>query len=151
MDSQTREKEYLDKIDCKFPYEDVEKGKALVDEAIAISPNAVFGVLEELARPGVNIPKDHIRQNVAILMNYLKTNYSHPFKDKALAQAQSLFDETVIPAETVIEKMREVAQYPGQYCLLNLYYFTPNNDMEAVDKTYKQIVDQWQDIRQPEM
>ena len=44
------EEEFLNSIDCRFPYEDKGKWRALILQGKNISDNASFGVLEEIAR-----------------------------------------------------------------------------------------------------
>jgi hypothetical protein len=45
------EQEFLDFIDCNFPYFDEKKWKELVLQSFTINNNAVFCILDEVCRP----------------------------------------------------------------------------------------------------
>lgn len=45
------EQEFLDSIDCNFPYFDEKKWKELILQSFTINNNAVFCILDEVCRP----------------------------------------------------------------------------------------------------
>jgi hypothetical protein len=118
----TTEQEFLDEIDCRFPYDDPDRCRRLIDRGIAISPNAAFGVLHKICRPPRSAraaPHQLIQ-----LLDYWRSRFSHPLGDMMGEAAASMIHARELPVDDVMRRMRLVAQYPGLYAALAILAFS---------------------------
>jgi hypothetical protein len=135
--------DFAEKIDCKFPYDDFKKGKELIDEALGISHECVFMVVEELVRPS----RCAIGKYLSIrrcLIDYISASLNHPLKDTVLEIARSAMNrkKRVLRSE-LITALKEIENYPHSYGALNTVYFANWSCCEDLEKMDKQIREKW--------
>jgi hypothetical protein len=135
------EREFLDQIDCRFPYHDKAKWRAQVDLARTISPNAAFAVLSEISRPPESepVPPSLLRE----MASYWRAGFEHPLADVVSDCASARIDGREAPAQRAYEIMETISQYPGQYAALSIVYFACEADDGEVDRLWDAITAQW--------
>lgn len=134
---------FLDKIDCNFPYNDKLESLSLIDEAAALSTNALFSVIEELCR----IPESK-KANVSTstLLDLLKSTsgkLTHPIKEMIVDVANKMIRDQGLKVDEVILKMREVQKYPKQFAALNILYFSCDDHEEKLESIWHEITREW--------
>lgn len=140
-----QELEFIDKIDSNFPYHDHAQCLKLIDEAISISPNAVFAVVEEICR----IP-DEDRENTSFLFlnDLLKTidkKFEHPLKDLVFKIAKRMLQQEETPVEEAALNLERVRKYPMQYSAMNILYYSCFDDEGKLDQVWDSIIKEWDD------
>jgi len=135
------ERSFMDEIDCRFPYEDWDRCTGLVDRGIAISPNAAFGVLHEICRPGRGVPvsADRLMQ----LLEYWRSHFAHPAAHMLVEVAASMIHSRDLPVEDVIAKMRILAQYPRLHAALSILYFSCDDTEGSLEPIDAEIRKEW--------
>jgi hypothetical protein len=136
------EEEFVNSIDCEFPYFDEAKWRAVVKLGSEISPNAAFGVLEEICRPpyGTEVSVQQLEQ----ILDYWRTEFSHPLAESIGDVASLMIKREEISPEEAANLLHIVANYPRIYCALNVPYFACDDKDGTVDKTYKEIIRSWE-------
>jgi hypothetical protein len=136
------EEEFVESIDCKFPYSDEAKWRDVIKLGSKISSNAAFGVLEEICRPpkGMEVSVQQLEQ----ILNYWRTEFSHPLAESIGNVASLMIKREKISPEEAENLLRIVANYPYLYCALNVPYFACDDKDGIVDKTYKEIIHSWE-------
>lgn len=140
-----QELEFIDKIDGNFPYHDHAECLRLIDEAIRISPNCVFAVVEEICR----IP-DEERENTSFLFlnDLIKTiekKFEHPLKELVFAVAKRMLKQEETPVEEAGKNLEQVRPYPRQYAAMNILYYSCFDDEGKLDKVWDSIIKEWDD------
>jgi hypothetical protein len=138
------EAEFVDLIDARFPYDDLEVGLELAEQACAFSPNAAFAVVDELARPprGSIAPVAH---RLAILER-IAEHLAHPLGSLILNIAhRQILDEELSDAEAV-DTMQRVSAHPGQLAALSVAYFSCDDVEGVADREYQRIRALWGDV-----
>jgi hypothetical protein len=135
------EKEFIDSIDCRFPYKDASSALALIEQGCAISGNAAFGVVYELAR----VPKSkHASQKVLLaLLDHLDRRLQHPLKDMVFPVVRSIIRKHRIPDAEAVRLMENIRNNPGEYNALAIVYFAAEDCGEAVETAYQDIQKAW--------
>ena len=86
-----KELEFIDRIDGNFPYGDRKECIKLMDEAVLISPNASFAVIEEICR----IPdEDRALLPFLALLDLLKEiekRFEHPLKELIVKRLEDYY------------------------------------------------------------
>jgi hypothetical protein len=136
------EGEFIRAIDCRFPYDDSAAAAALIDEACAISANAAYMVVEELARrPRSARASD---STCLTLLDQVDARFSHPMKDIVLSVARRMVRHEVVPFEECRLIMQEIAAYPGQFHALAVVSCSCEEaGMDAADDLYERICAEW--------
>jgi hypothetical protein len=137
------EKAYLDEIDGCFPYKDWGRCVGLIDRGIVISPNAAFGALHEICRPGASADASPLF--LMSLLDYWRSRFKHPAADFIAEAASSLIRGHGLTAEDVIAKMRILAPYRAQYAALSILYFSCADPDESVERIDAEIRNSWND------
>jgi hypothetical protein len=137
------EEEFLNSIDCRFPYEDEHKWRALILQGKNISDNASFGVLEEIARKPYGNPVNEIEQ-LTMVDVWAKEN-NPPLVQPVIEAARAIITNNVLSVGRVLELMSEVQAYRNQYCALNIIYFACDDVENLVDQKRQEIVERWQE------
>ncbi|MDD3144649.1 MAG: hypothetical protein PHV23_00900 [Candidatus Gracilibacteria bacterium] len=118
------EKDFLEKIDCKFPYNDINKGKEIIEESLLISDNAVFCIIDELTR----IPKSKKKlvdsKNILNFLSYIDYRFKHKFKSIILLVSHKLLNKENISVSDILEYMDNLKKNKGLYGALNILYFS---------------------------
>jgi hypothetical protein len=136
------EREFVDSIECRFPYGDRDTARRLIAEACVISTNAAFAVAHELARPGrgVDAPVGARLELLAILQGSLV----HPVSGAVLGLARRQIHDLDIPVEEAVAVMEQVSAFPGEYAALALAYMSCDDRDGVANRRYDEVVRQWQ-------
>lgn len=132
---------FCQKIDRKFPYDDIEESTKLIHEAFTISSEAVFMIVHELARLPANAPEFKSERLSMILI--IKEKLNHPLANDVLEVARKMICSEAIAEQETIDKIKVIGNYPGNYNALNTIYFS--NWSEEVDSTYELIRSTWEE------
>lgn len=142
------EQEFIETIDCQFPYDDGGKAEALTKQALAISPNAAFMILHEVVHAPSNVSADAPGRTAAL--RRLEHSFRHPLAAPLLPVAKRVLrGEHLTPPET-IDKLQRIAPFPGQYNALAIVYLSCKQRHQAAHETYTSIVSQWRAAGHPE-
>jgi hypothetical protein len=138
------EEQFIASVDCCFPYGDLAAGRALIDQACGISPNAAFMIAHELARPprSAAAPKGARGE----LLAYLASRLVHPLAPLVIAFAERLLDGSYVPVAEAARVMLEIKSFPGQYCALGLAYMACDDVDGEADGLYEDILREWQTV-----
>ena len=135
------ERQFLDQIDCRFPYLDGARALALVEQACRISPNAVVAVVDELARPprSAAVPRGTRRR----LLEVIAARFDHPLAADMLAVARDMIDGKTLPLAATLTIMRRIALFPDQYAALGMVRMACQEPGDEADVEYQRIVTSW--------
>lgn len=144
--------EFIEKINCNFPYQDKELCIQLIKESAAISDNAIFTVVEELCRiPPMN-RSIASHEYLLELLEITAKEINHPLKEMVLNTARVMIVEKVISVDEAIENMKIIRDYPGQWGALSIMYFSCD-DTEGIggklEYTFDSIRDEWNSTSTP--
>lgn len=136
-----KELEFIDKIEDNFPFDNYIECVKLIDEAITISPNAVFSIVEEICKKASekNISK-------AALINFLKqidTKFNHPLRKLILETAQRIILREIISVDETNKNMEVLKAYPMQYAALSILCFYTKDTNGSLKKCWNQITTEW--------
>lgn len=135
------EEEFLNSIDCCFPYENESQWKALILQGNAISENASFGVLQEIARkPFGNQVSE--KAQLAMVDSWEAEN-EHPLAKSVIEAAKAIITDNLLSVEKVLELLSQVQAYRNQYSALNIIYFACDDVKGSTDKKRQEIVNSW--------
>ncbi|MEI8137663.1 MAG: hypothetical protein WCH21_10100, partial [Bacteroidota bacterium] len=107
-----KELEFIDKIEDNFPFENYFESIKLIDDAIKISPNSVFAIIEEICKKAgeETIPEESL---INLLKNIDK-KFEHPLRKLILETAQSIILNEETSFDETIANMELVRPYPHQ-------------------------------------
>ena len=138
-----KELEFIDSIDGNFPYGDRATCLKLIDEAISISPHAVYAVIEEIAR----IPdEDRVVIPFLSLIDLLKiidTKFNHPLKNRIITVATNMVKEKETPLEETLLNLEEVRKFPRLFSALNIIFYSCFGDEKKLNATWDSIIKEW--------
>ncbi|MGA2500065.1 MAG: hypothetical protein ABSH20_20190 [Tepidisphaeraceae bacterium] len=137
------EAEFINSIDCRFPYENPKKASALAARALKISPNAVFMVYHELARPGRGF-RSSKKERLAIL-EFLEERFVHPLSGLASWLTRNMIAEKELSVARAAAAMRVIADFPGCYNALNLAYFSCDDKLGKNERLVDLIWKRWEE------
>jgi len=137
------ELEFIDSIDSKFPYRDRKACLKLIDEAISISDNCVFAVVEEVCR----IP-DEERDAVPFLflnelLKIIDGKFEHPVKQTVLTIAGRMLKQEETPGSEAVANMESLKQFPRLYAALNILYHSSFDESGMLDKAWDEVIKHW--------
>jgi hypothetical protein len=132
---------FVDSIDARFPYTDLDAGLQLAEHACTISANAAFAVVDELARPprGTAAPSAH---RLAILER-IRELLDHPLASVVLDLARRLVRDERPSVDDALRTMRLISAHPGQYAALSVAYFACEDSSGHADREYQRILKTW--------
>ena len=135
------EQEFLDAIDCRFPFGDRALAMQLIHEGCALSPNAGFALVDEIVRParGVVAPVDLRREllrSVFALLQHPLVPVIAPLAERLVAGVEASVDEA-------LAMMRKVAEHHGQYAALCIVYFSADDAAAVLDREDDVIRKAW--------
>jgi len=135
------EAEFCDRIDSCFPWMDHVQAVALIELSRRISPEAVFAVLHELARPGryADAPAPTRRR----LLELLGDGFEHPAKSITFAVAGRMIDGEQLSEQEALSAMCALEEHSGMWSALNTVYFSSDGDVERLDAEYERIKARW--------
>jgi hypothetical protein len=135
------EKEFLNSIDCCFPYEQESQWRALIFQGNKISANASFGVLEEIARKPFGNPVS--QQEQLVMVDVWEAENKHPLVQPVIEAAKAIITDTLLSTNRVLEMLSQVQAYPNLYTALNIIYFACDDVEGVVDEKRNKIVNFW--------
>jgi len=137
------EEEFINSIDCKFPYKNKIEWMKVVKQGCELSSNASFAVLHEICRPPISQkidPKELIE-----ILSFWKENEKHPLGDKVSNIAIKMINNEVTSMEEAINLMGLISKYKNEYSALAIAYFSCSDTSGEVDKVYQNIISQWKE------
>lgn len=143
QNTHSREEEFCNRIDCNFPYLNIEQCEKLVDEAISISDNAVFTVKEELARIPYTDRSKISQYDLKYLLGTVSSKFNHPLLKEIISVAEMLIEEKEITINEATELMNKIAAYKGLWGALSIAYSSSDDQVGVLDERYDSIRDEW--------
>lgn len=136
------EADFNDLIDCNFPYNDRPAALALINQAKAISPNAMFLVLDEICRPGVgvNVSKENLQE----LIDAWAESMDHPLSASVVSVARIIASGSECSVSAAAALMEKVAQYEGQYAALSIAFMSCDDSDNLLGARESEIRTQWE-------
>lgn len=135
------ESEWIERIDCRFPYRRSIEWRRLSAQAARISSNAAFMVLHEVCRPPRSVRLDEA--DAAVIVRHLRRRFRHPLLRVLAPAVEARICGTDLRVSTAARLMRKVAAYQGQYSTLAICYFSAEDRTGALDRLYEQVVAKW--------
>src|SRR5574337_331624 len=133
----------LDKIDCNFPYHDRQESLKLIDEASKLSPNALFGVIEELCRIPQSEKAGISATELLDLLTLTGEKINHPLKKLIWDIAEKMINSRELTVEEAISGMKSVSEYPGQFAALSIVYFSCDDKDQKLESLWEEICQNW--------
>ncbi len=131
------------KIDCRFPYNDRSKTSALIEEAIQLSDNSVFQIIDEIAR----IPhseRAHVSTDrLEAILQEIQANYQHPLLASILDIATKMVHDTRIACADALKIMESIKAYTGLWGALMTVNEACEDEEGKVDAKYDEIRAFW--------
>ena len=143
MEIKTEEEIFYDKIDCNFPYNDREKTTQLIYEANNLSPNAIFQIIDEVARIPANERKNTSENRLHEILNEIENSFRHPIKEKMLQVARTMVYQNHIEEDKSLKLMDEVSKFPGLWGALMTLNESNIDSNRTIDSKYDEIRDLW--------
>lgn len=135
------EAEFSDLVDCNFPYNDQPAALALIDQANAISPNAMFKVLHELCRPGEGASVT--RETLLELIDAWTECMDHPLSSTVASVARGMAFGSDYPVPSAAALMEKIASYEGQYAALSIAYLSCDDTDDLLGVRDSEIRAKW--------
>lgn len=135
--------QFLDKIDCNFPYQDREESLRLIELASTLSTNALFSIVEELCRISEPERPDVSTETLLDLLTLTANRINHPLKGLIVETADKMIRREELTVDDVILKMQKVQMYPGQSAALSILYFSCDDKDEKLEPIWDNIISEW--------
>lgn len=135
------EADFISSIDCAFPYGRPLQWRRLSASAARISSDAAFMVLHEVCRLPASRRVEHA-QRLAII-GHLRRRFRHPALRIVDPAVDSYLNGKRLRPSTAATLMRRVAPHRGQFNALAICYFSADDRLGALERTYQEIVRQW--------
>lgn len=135
------EEEFLEAIDCRFPFADRDQALGLIDEGCRLSSNAGFALVDEIVRP----PRSAVA-SVDFRLDLLRRVFDrlhHPLVAAIRPLAERLVGGGEATVEEALAIMHRVATYRGQYAALSVAYFSADDTAGMLDREYNPILAAW--------
>lgn len=132
--------DFLDKIDCKFPYEDYESGIKVIDEAVSISNYCLYAVIYEI----VNVPRNKKIGNDTLLwyINYIEKSYDNDLNIDIITISKKIINNEIYEKDILLY-MNSIKQYIGLYIILNLLFFSIDDSTWNISEKFYEISEYW--------
>ena len=135
------ETEFIETIDCRFPYEAPLKWRRLVALAPRISSNAAFMVLHELCRPPRSATVSFATRRR--ILAHLEQRFRHPLLSGLRNLILIVMRGELVTVSAAAAAMRKVSRYPGQYNMLAICYLSCDDRRGRLDDLHEAIVARW--------
>lgn len=135
--------QFLDKIDCNFPYNDRQESELLIKQASTLSTNALFSVIEELCRIPESERSTISTETLLDLLTLTASKLNHPLKDIIVDTADKMIRRQELTVDEAILKMQTVQKYPGQIAALSILYFSCDDKDEKLEPIWNNITTEW--------
>jgi hypothetical protein len=137
------EEEFLNSIDCCFPYENEGQWRALIIQGREISGNASFGVLHEIARkPFGNQVSDKMQ---LAMVDTWEVGNKHPLAKSVIEAAKAIITNNPLSVEKVLELLSQVQVFRNQYSALNIILFACDDIEGLAEEKWQEVVDSWKE------
>jgi hypothetical protein len=133
---------FISSIDCRFPYSNPKKARALAGQSLKISPNAVFTVMHELARLP-KIKRSSQSERLAVL-EFIEERFAHPLSGITANLARRMIAKKKISVQQAIRLIKVVGNFPGCYGALSLVYFANDSASPLVDQAFDVVKKNWE-------
>ena len=133
------ELEFIERIDCQFPYDRPVVWRQLSAQAARMSPNAAFMLIHEACRP----PRSLAPNQARAIVRHLRRRFRHPLYRVAEPAIQAHISGHPLRQFKAASLMRRVAAYAGQYNALALCYMSANDRAGLLERTYNHVVSKW--------
>lgn len=141
--------EFVDLIDCNFPYHDRQEASRLIDLACQLSPNAAFMVAHELARPPHG-ELDKLNEMVLLdMLNELEGKFEHPIKPIVFSICRKLIQGQQVTGAEALSVLDHLKDFPDQYNAAAIAYFSCDDEMQMnqIDQQYEALIQSWKSRR----
>ncbi len=135
------ETEFIEAIDCRLPYGDVQAVQRIIERAQGISSNAAFMALHEICRPPRS-KKLSLEQHLLLLRIWAQA-VDHPLCAQILPIAETVLRGADVPVPVAMAAMQAVAQYPNEYNALAIAYFSCDDKNGEADALHQRITRAW--------
>lgn len=135
--------QFLDKIDCNFPYQDKQESLQLIEQASSLSTNALFSIVEELCRISESERPNVSTETLLDLLTLTANKINHPLERIIVETADKMIRKEELTVEDVLLKMQTVQKYPGQFAALSILYFSCDDKDEKLESTWDNIISEW--------
>lgn len=135
------ESEFLEAIDCRFPFGDRAACLVLVEEACAISANAAFAVVDEIVRPPRSAEVAVVEQRE--LLELVFARLQHPLVDVIRPLAELRLDGREATVGEGLAALRAIARHPGQYAALGIASLAADDRDGQLDRADEAIRSAW--------
>ena len=136
------ETEFSRIIDARFPYHDPAEAIELIEIANSISHNAAFMVLEEICRPPFDVEVS--TKTIIALIDLWKDRTSHPLVHSVVKAARTIAMGSNQSVNGALQLMKEVAPFTGQYCALNIAYYSCDDINGEIEAAKDEICRLWE-------
>ena len=141
-----KEHEFIEKIDCNFPYDDHEGALRLIELGCSISPNTAYMVAYEIVSVPRSVTVSQARQKS--LLAEWSTRFEHPLKDLVLVAAEHCIAKRTVPERDCLEQMEQVRRYPEQYNALAIVTSPCDDESGDVYRFGEEIYEEWRTAEQ---
>jgi len=138
------EAEFINSIDCCFPYKNAEKAFKIIEFGSSISPNASFAVLHELARAPTS--QTISEAQLLKLLGHWKLKTKHPLKTYLLPIVEQLIEGKTVSKNKAANAIKEIAKYPHQLSALAIAYFSCDDENGEISKLYNHVIQLWEKV-----
>lgn len=133
----TDERTFIESIDCAFPYADERRALDLIRTAAALSAEAAFKVVHELACPPASCRASSVVRSR--LLDALDASFSHPAKAVVFPIARRMIAGEVLDVTESIAALERVAATGRVWEALHLIYFSCDDRDGAMDAAIGRI------------
>lgn len=130
------EREFLELIDCNFPYGDKQRCVELIDRSLLISPNAVFAVVKEICRIPVSERQNASETFLLELLNVVDNKFEHPIKKLVFDVARILIKRGEISVHDAVSKMEEIVKHQDVFSARSIVYFSCDDTEGKLEKYF---------------
>lgn len=138
-----KENEFCEEIDCKFPYNDLEKTSLLITQASNISDNCLFSIIEEIARIPNSEKTNVLEDRLLKILDEVEQIFEHPLKEKTIMIARKMVLNEKITRKRALSIMDEVKLHKGLWGALSTIYDSADDTDDLLDKKFNEIRELW--------
>jgi hypothetical protein len=135
------EVEFVERIDCQFPYFSPLRWRRLCAQAPAISPNAAFMVIHEVCRPprSIKLPS----RSAASMLEHLYRRFRHPLRHVVEPAIRAHLSGRQLSESQAASLMRKVGAFPHQYNALAVCYLSATDRTGKLEHIRHRVVASW--------
>ena len=137
------EQNFLDKIDCNFPYNDKIESSKLIAESLHYSPNATFTIIEEIARIPFSERKTVSTNRLRDLISEIDKLFEHPLKAKIIDVTLQMIEQKELQIENSLSLMNEIENDKGLWGALAIAYESCQDEENKLENKFDEIRDKW--------